>query len=88
MNTERLTYLFNRYYEKACTPEERNELMDSINEGENDPVINNLIDEALQKTQGELELDDDTAAAILQSILQANKEQKLAIVRPMKRFHA
>lgn len=84
MNAQRLTYLFDRYYHKTGTPEERQELLELINKSENDPVINNLVGAAFQQTKGELEMNDEVAAAILEAITRADKEQQPAIVRPLK----
>ena len=85
MNAERLTYLFNKYYDKSCTPAERQEFLDTLREGENDPAISELIEAVLHNTKGELKMDEEAASGILQSILQADKVQQPAVVRPMRR---
>src|SRR5687768_2226067 len=87
MNETRLEYLFNRYYEKTCTTEEKGELMNMLSTHENDSAVKNLIDRLLIKASPEMELDNDTANIIIQAILKADAaDQKPVLVRPVKRL--
>ena len=44
-SSKRLTWLFFRYYEKNCTPQEKEELFDLLRQDENDETVRRLIEE-------------------------------------------
>ncbi|HVV05996.1 MAG TPA: FecR domain-containing protein [Puia sp.] len=67
---ERLTYLFHRYYEKTCTPSEREELFQLLSRPENDELLKELIDETWSQDVPARLQDPQTANRILQYILQ------------------
>ncbi|HEY8972059.1 MAG TPA: FecR domain-containing protein [Puia sp.] len=65
---ERLTYLFHRYYEKTCTPSEREELFQLLSRPENDELLKELIDETWSQDVPSRLQDPQTANRILQYI--------------------
>ena len=65
---ERLTYLFRRYYEKTCTPSEREELFQLLSRPENDELLKELIDETWSQDVPSRLQDPQTANRILQYI--------------------
>jgi len=53
MPSERLQYLFERYFEKTASEEERAELSEALNSGENKEQLMQLFAAAWDKYQGE-----------------------------------
>lgn len=76
-----LEYLLNRLADNACTPEEREELMQSLQRSENDAVVRQLIDRMIAARATKHTMPDDAAGAVLQTIFDAGQ----APVIPMER---
>ena len=69
MEPNRLAYLFRRYFEKTCTPEEKMELMRMIGEHTNDESLRDLLDEALVSYSTDEKLSNPSADNLFRSIL-------------------
>ena len=78
---ERLTYLFYRYYENACTPSEKEELFQLLLHPEYDAHLRGLIDETWAKDLPSRLQDPQTADKILQYIIR----QQPAVHLPTRR---
>jgi transmembrane sensor len=66
---ERLTYLFYRYYENACTPSEKDELFQLLLQPEYDAHLRNLIDDTWAQNIPSHLQNPQTADKILQYII-------------------
>jgi transmembrane sensor len=66
-----LEYLLNRYANKTCTPEEKEELMRLLQESDNDEAVQQLIDRMLVERPVTHHMPDTTAQAVLQAIFEA-----------------
>ena len=66
---ERLTYLFYRYYDNACTPSEKEELFQLLLDPGNDALLRSLIEETWAKDAPSRLQDPQTADKILQYII-------------------
>ena len=64
-DAKRLAYLFRRYYEKACTPAEKDELFSLLSQTEHDEVLRRMIDETWNYELPSYPQDDERADAIL-----------------------
>jgi transmembrane sensor len=80
MPLSRLEYLFNCYLQHKCSEKEEEELMILLSKSENEAGVKKLLDEVNENTGSESTMPDETAASILQNILQKDK----AIVVPIK----
>lgn len=70
MDQARLTYLFNSYYHKTASQQEREEFLDLVAESENDEALKSLLTEKwLARNNDEEVLDDTQADEMLLSIL-------------------
>jgi hypothetical protein len=79
MSESRLEYLFNCYICNNHTGAEEEELMALMAQSENKAVVQKLIENLIENTGSEIEMQDDAAASILQNILQANKAPVIPI---------
>jgi ferric-dicitrate binding protein FerR (iron transport regulator) len=79
--TKRLTYLFYRYYENTCTPSEKEELFQLLQDSRHDADLRSLIDETLSKNIPLQLQDPETADKILQYIIR----QQPSIPLPVRR---
>ncbi|WP_207514603.1 FecR family protein [Longitalea luteola] len=68
-----LEYLLNRYANKTCTPEEKEELMRLLQESGNDEAVQQLIEKMIQERPVKHQMPETTAQAILQSIFEADE---------------
>ncbi|WP_205508881.1 FecR family protein [Longitalea arenae] len=68
-----LEYLLNRYANKTCTPEEKEELMRLLQESGNDEAVQLLIEKMITERPVKHQMPDTTAQAILQSIFEADE---------------
>lgn len=68
-----LEYLLNRYANKTCTPEEKEELMRLLQESGNDEAVQQLIEKMIEERPVMHQMPDTTAQAILQSIFEADE---------------
>jgi len=68
-DAKRLAYLFRRYYEKACTPAEKDELFSLLSQTEHDEVLRRMIDETWNYELPSYPQDDERADAILGYII-------------------
>jgi len=80
MPESRLEYLFNCYIRNNYTDQEVEELMILLANTENQIAVKELIDNVIENTGSEIQMDDQVAAIILQNILQKDK----GIVVPIK----
>ena len=69
--TSSLEYLLQRYADKACTPEEREELMRLLRQADNDEQVKQWLDLAIAGRNPRYTMPDDAAAAVLQAIFQS-----------------
>ena len=67
--SNRLAYLFFRYYEKKCTQQEKDELFDCLRRGENDEAVRRLIEETWAQDLPFYKQDSTTANKILEYII-------------------
>jgi transmembrane sensor len=81
MTASRIEYLFNRYVNKTCSPQEEEELMELLRDPQNEATFKLLIEEVIGKTGIEKELLQERADSILSNILQHDK----AVVISMER---
>ncbi|RYU91591.1 FecR family protein [Mucilaginibacter terrigena] len=73
----RLRYLFDRYYSKTATPQERDELFAAINAGASDEELSLLIRQAWDDLKPDTRLfSTDKTSAILKNILGADENGK------------
>lgn len=70
MTVSRFRYLFSRYYSGQSTPEEQQEFMLLVEKTEHDEELKQLLDELLLDTDDIGTMPDDTAANMLQQIMQ------------------
>lgn len=70
MPASRLEYLFNCYVQQNCSEKEEEELMNLLSVSKNESEIKKLLDKVIENTGAEASMTDDTAASILQNILQ------------------
>lgn len=69
MPEQDINYLFNRYFDKTATPQEREAFMQWVAELESDEPLYPLLAEAYQRNQDELAFDGAARERILQHIL-------------------
>lgn len=85
MYDSRLTYLFQAYFSKSATPDEREELMQLLLKVENDDKIKALLAETWQQFNGQDQIfNDEQCELMLSNILQKGSASKLA---PVIRMH-
>jgi ferric-dicitrate binding protein FerR (iron transport regulator) len=80
--TKRLTYLFYRYYENTCTPSEKEELFQLLQDSQHDAHLQSLIDETLSKNIPLQLQDRETADKILQYIIR--QQPSIPLTPPRK----
>jgi transmembrane sensor len=68
-----LEYLLNRYANKTCTVEEKEELMRLLQESGNDEAVQQLIDKMLEERPVTHAMPEKTAQAVLQAIFEAEE---------------
>jgi transmembrane sensor len=68
-----LEYLLNRYANKTCTAEEKEELMRLLQESGNDEAVQQLIDKMLEERPVTHAMPGKTAQAVLQAIFEADE---------------
>ena len=83
MNQSRLTHLFNAYFNKTASTNERNELMELLAAGENDDQVKTLLAEAWQQFNNQSPLfNDSQGREMLANILNVGKANKFVPVIP------
>jgi transmembrane sensor len=89
-HSKRLAYLFYRYYEKTCTPQEKEELFDLLRRSENDETVRKLIEEAWDDHLPVYQQDNKTANKILEYIISRQPPviHKIPAYRPYLRYAA
>jgi len=89
-HSKRLTYLFYRYYEKTCTPQEKDELFDLLRRSENDEAVRRLIEETWGDDLPVYRQDSKTANKILEYIISRQPPviHKIPAYRPYLRYAA
>lgn len=68
-----LEYLLNRYADKTCTPEEKEELMRLLQENSNDETVQQLIYKLIAERPVTHTMPETTAQAVLQAIFEAEE---------------
>jgi len=68
-----LEYLLNRYANKTCTPEEKEELMRLLQESSNDETVQQLIDKMIAERPVTHTMPEYTAQAVLEAIFEADE---------------
>ena len=68
-----LEYLLNRYANKTCTPEEKEELMQLLQESGHDEAVQQLIDKMIVERQVTHRMPEHNAQAVLQAIFEADE---------------
>src|SRR3546814_591032 len=77
----RLQYLFEKYFQKTASPEERNELANLINDKANREMIMQLFHDAWEKYEGDgTILNAEKSNEILQRILREDKTPVAEVV--------
>jgi transmembrane sensor len=79
--TSSLEYLLQRYADKACTPEEREQLMQLLRQADNDDQVKQWLDLAIAGREVRYTMPDDAATAVLQAIFQS-AERPVAPIQP------
>jgi transmembrane sensor len=79
MPASRLEYLFNCYVQQNCSDKEEEELMNLLSASKNKAEIKKLLDKLIENTGVEASMPDDTAASILQNILQKDSANVVSI---------
>lgn len=79
MPVSRLEYLFNCYAQHNCSEKEEEEFMNLLSNSENEVEVKKLLDEVIENAGSESSMSDETAASILQSILQKNSAKVVSI---------
>lgn len=69
MYQPRLAYLFNKYINKKCTPDEKMELFRLLDNPNADAALKQLLDELVANTDAEIKLSEESGNNILQAIL-------------------
>lgn len=82
MDDSRLTYLFGKYYDKASTAEEREELMLMLDDDSQEALLKDLIERKFRSSAGELIVADDTANEIFQAIISREKRPIIQHIEP------
>lgn len=83
---ERITYLFHRFFDKSCTEDEKEELMNYINHSEHDEQLRSLIDITWEKELPDYHQPEEKASEIFQQILRQQSE--VAPVLPFRQGEA
>ncbi|MBO9635424.1 MAG: FecR family protein [Chitinophagaceae bacterium] len=81
---ERITYLFQRFFDKSCTEEEKEELMDYINHSEYDAQLRSLIDITWEQELPDYHQPAEKASEIFQHIIRQQGEG--APVLPLRQY--
>jgi ferric-dicitrate binding protein FerR (iron transport regulator) len=82
-----LEYLLNRYANKTCTPEEKEELMRLLQESGNDEAVQQLIDKMIVERQVTHRMPEHNAQAVLQAIFEADEAPVVPIeTAPVRRI--
>lgn len=74
-----LEYLLQRYTDKTCTEEEKEQLMQLLQQPNNDEVAQLLIDRMIKERETRYTMPQDAAEAVLQAILQTGKTTVISI---------
>jgi transmembrane sensor len=69
MAISRLQYLFDRHVDRAITAEEREEFFSLLDDPLNDNDLRHLIDQAIERQDPDLRMPEESARAILETIL-------------------
>jgi transmembrane sensor len=85
-STERIHYLFRRFFDKTYTAEEREELMEYLRQSEYDQHVKDLIEESWSKELPEYEQTPDRADAIFRYITQHEAAQPVGRIVTMKQW--
>ena len=82
-----LEYLLNRYANKTCTPEEKEELMRLLQQSGNDDAVQQLIDKMIVERQVTHRMPEHNAQAVLQAIFEADESPVVPIeTAPVRRM--
>src|ERR1044072_1774252 len=82
-----LEYLLNRYANKTCTVEEKEELMRLLQESGNDEALQQLIDKMLEERPVIHTMPEKNAQAVLQAIFEADETPVVQIdEKPVRRI--
>ncbi|HEY6899436.1 MAG TPA: hypothetical protein VI233_02290, partial [Puia sp.] len=73
--SQRLAYLFRRYFGKTCTPAEKDELFDLLLQSEHDETLRRLIDETWKNDFPLYTQDPQTADSILRHIISSREPE-------------
>lgn len=76
MSISRLEYLFDCYLHQNCSEHEEAELMNLLANGKNKIEFQKLIEEVIDKTGTEVQMQDQVAASILKNIVGSNPENE------------
>ncbi len=74
-----LEYLLQRYVDKTCTPEERAQLMELLQQSGNDVDLQQQIDKLINERDVRYTMPDAAAEAVLNTILQTGKTPVISI---------
>jgi transmembrane sensor len=85
MEENYLTVLFEKYVRNECTEEERARLMDLILDPANETTVKRLIDDYIQRSGSDLELDPVVADNILQRIFSQEDQGPIMVPIPKTR---
>ncbi|WP_127129746.1 FecR family protein [Pseudoflavitalea rhizosphaerae] len=70
MDTNRIDWLFRKYFDAGCTEEERREFLELVAQGRQDQTLHQLLEEKLQEYAPDRKLDQLSADALFSNIMQ------------------
>jgi len=79
MQQSRLEYLFNCYVQQNCSEKEEEEFMNLLSASKNKAEVKKLLDKVIENSGVETSMPDETAASILQNILQKDRAKVVSI---------
>lgn len=85
METNRIDQLFKRFFDANCTEEERREFLDLVARGSGDEALKQLLEDKLQEYAPDKKLDQLSADALFNTIMQKAESRKPARIVKMNR---
>lgn len=85
MDTNRIDWLFRKYFDASCTDEERREFLELVAQGRQDQTLHQLLEEKLQEYAPDKKLDQLSADALFSNIMQKTEQRGPARVVKLNR---
>lgn len=84
METNRIEWLFKKYFDKTCTEEERREFLELIASGEQDEALKVLLESKLEQYAPDRKMDSLAAGDLFKSVLKKTDTREPATVLPLE----